>query len=223
MARPHLLSPAALLRTSEVDHADWNFRPVLGLLQRQRFRLATALLGERRFERLLEIGYGSGVFMPELARRCDALHGIDAHERSDGVVRVLAAHGVAASLRRGSAEKLPHPDGHFDAVVAISAFEYVPDVAAACGELQRVLRPGGRFVVVTPGSSPLLDLALKLTTGESASQYDDRRQRLLPALRSHFAVDAELRFPPVVGRIVPLYRALRLTTRGAADVGLAQG
>jgi tRNA G46 methylase TrmB len=67
-----LLPPSALLRTGPVDHADWNYRPLIGTVQRIRFRLVCRLLGNGRFDRLLEIGYGSGVFMPELAKRFTA-------------------------------------------------------------------------------------------------------------------------------------------------------
>jgi SAM-dependent methyltransferase len=206
----HLLPASALIRTSEVDHADWNFRPLLGSLQRVRFRLVLDLLESQRPARLLEIGYGSGVFMPELARRCGELYGIDPHGRNREVAAVLEAHLVTAELHTGSAERLPFADGHFDAVVSVSALEYVPDIDSACREIRRVLKPDGVLVVVTPGSSPILDLALTIVTGESASQYGDRRGRLLPALTSHFVVDAKRLVPSRVGKLVPLYTGLRL-------------
>ena len=61
-----LLPREALIQTGEVDHADWNYRPLLGMIQRLRFRLILRILAGRKYHRLLEIGYGSGVFMPEL-------------------------------------------------------------------------------------------------------------------------------------------------------------
>ena len=83
---PTLLPPSALVKTSDVDKAEWNFRPLLGIIQRLRFRMILSLLPKRRIGRLLEIGYGSGVFLPELSRRCDNLYGIDPHQCAAGEI-----------------------------------------------------------------------------------------------------------------------------------------
>jgi ubiquinone/menaquinone biosynthesis C-methylase UbiE len=205
-----LLPASALIRTSEVDHADWNYRKLLGQIQRLRFRIVRGLLGEAHFPRILELGYGSGVFMPELAHRCDELYGIDPHPKQREVTEVLARHGIRAELHSGSAESLPFPDGHFDAIVSVSALEYVPDIERCCREMRRVLKPGGTLVICTPGFSPLLDLALRVGTGESANQYSDRRERLLPTLKRHFTTESEKSFPPFAGRLVRLYTGIRL-------------
>jgi SAM-dependent methyltransferase len=208
-----LLPESALIRTGPVDHADWNYRPLIGTIQRIRFRLICTLLGTRRYDRLLEIGYGSGVFMPELAKRAGELHGIDPHPMPREVEQALRGFGVTASLVTGSAESLPYEDGFFDCAVSVSAIEYVDDIDRACRELTRVLRPGGVVVIATPGASPLWDLALRLSTGEDPAQYADRRQRLVPALKRHFDVEQELALPSVGGRLLRLYTGLRLVRR----------
>jgi ubiquinone/menaquinone biosynthesis C-methylase UbiE len=110
---------------------------------------------------------------------------------------------------------MPFPDGHFDRVLAVSSLEFVPDVSAACREVARVLAPGGRFVVVTPGFSPVVDLGLRVLTGERAkADYADRREKLLPTLLSHFDATARRTFPPLLGRLVRLYTALELAPKG---------
>src|SRR5579859_4421348 len=98
-----LLPLESLVRTGPVDHADWNYRPLLGFLQRARFHLALKLLAGASYRRLLEIGYGSGVFMPELSRRCDELYGIDVHQKHEQVTVSLSQNGVMARLFSGSA------------------------------------------------------------------------------------------------------------------------
>ena len=205
-----LLPESALVRTGPVDHADWNYRPFIGTVQRIRFRLIRRLLAGRQFNRLLEIGYGSGVFMPELAQRSTELYGIDPHPMPREVEAALAKHGIKASLATAGAESLPFDDGFFDCAVSVSAIEYVDDIDRACRELIRVLRPGGIIAIATPGVSPIWDLALKLSTGESPKQYADRRQRLLPALKRHFAVEEEISVPRIGGRLVRLYTGVRL-------------
>lgn len=207
----NLLPSQHLLKTGPVDHADWNYRPLLGLIQRSRFRLALRLLRNRRFHRLLEIGYGSGVFLPELALHCDELYGVDIHPMSEPVAKVLAAANVSAELRTASATKLPLPDGFIDAAVAVSSLEFIDEIDQACSEIARVLSPDGCLIVITPGHSPMVDLGLRILTNEKASPcYGGRRERLVPALLRHFDAAEERRVPPVLSSLMCLYRGLRL-------------
>jgi ubiquinone/menaquinone biosynthesis C-methylase UbiE len=206
-----LLPPQALLKTGEVDHADWNFRPLLGWIMRTRYHLARSLLAEHRFGRLLEIGYGSGVFMPELAAYCDDLYGTDVHHRHDEVAARLAEAGVRARLAVAGMEAMPFEDAFFDGLIAVSTVEFVGDLEAGCREARRILRPGGVFIVITPGVNPLADIGLKLLTGKSARQdFADRRQRVLPALGRHFVVERRLTLPRFGTGLVHLYTALKL-------------
>jgi len=209
-----LLPRDQLVRTGPVDHADWNFRGPLGFIQRQRFSMITALLGQRRYGRLLEIGYGSGVFLPELARRCDELWAVDVHGRGDEVSRRLAVQGVQAKLLQGSATSLPLADKSVDCVVGVSTLEFVPSVVQTCREVSRLLRPGGVFVTVTPGSSPLLDLGLWMLTGKSAQDdFGQRRDAVVPALVVGLRLLDEVRFPARNPLGIALYRGFRLTPR----------
>lgn len=52
----------------------------------------------------------------------------------------------------GSASALPFRDSAFDAVIAMDVLEHVEDIDAASSECHRVLRAGGRLLVVTPNS-----------------------------------------------------------------------
>ena len=209
-----LLPADALLSTGPVDHADWNYRPLLGWIIRLRYRLVVSLLPPGRVPMLLEVGYGSGVFMPELRRHCDELHGVDIHERSAEVEARLAEHRVNAFLHTASVESLPYEDGTLDCVVAVSSLEFVSEIERAARELKRVLRPNGCLVLVTPGSSALVDAGLELLTGESAANdYGGRRERLLPALLECFTIDRRKTFPPLASRLVCVYTAMRMRPR----------
>ncbi len=199
-----LLPPSALLRTSAIDHPDWNYRPGLRIVQRLRFRMILNMLGDRRYDRVLEVGYGSGIFMPELARRCRRLDGVDVHRHAVEVRQRLAFHGVAAQLATAGVEDLPYDDATFDCVVAVSTLECVSDIDSGCLEIGRVLKPGGFLAVVTPGSGRLWDTALRMSTGESAGLYGSGRQRLQPALHRHFRVRRRKQVP------FGLYTAFRL-------------
>lgn len=213
MSALHLLPRGLLVRTGEVDHADWNYKGLLGWVQQRRFRLVLRLMGTQRFPRLLEVGYGSGVFLPELARHADQVSGVDVHDKVSEVGRALEADGVKATLKQGPGEKLPFEDASFDAVVAVSVLEFVDDMDQTAKELRRVLSPDGSLFVVTPGKSPVVDLGLRLLTGKSAkSDFGNKRERVLPALERTFNVLRRVDYP-VLAPGVKLYTALRLGRR----------
>ncbi|MFL7795158.1 MAG: class I SAM-dependent methyltransferase [Anaerolineae bacterium] len=103
--------------------------------------------------RLLEVGFGSGRLHLELAERY-AMAGLD---RAPGMVRLtkrrLAARGCKSVLCIGSAYALPWPDGHFDAVLSTFAFSAFPDADRAMDEMARVIRPGGKVIIVDAGEA----------------------------------------------------------------------
>jgi SAM-dependent methyltransferase len=208
-----LLPRDALVKTNDLDQADWNFRPMLGWVQRLRLRcVAGVLASSPRAPRLLEVGYGSGVFLPQLARTADDTFGADVHANGAAVAATLAVHGSPARLVRAAAGALPYRDGSFDTVVTVSTLEFVPDVAAAVGELVRVTRRGGRLVIVTPGQSALLDLGLRVLTRERAEDtFQGRRSLVVPAVERSARIVEVHTLPVGVGRLLPLYRVLVAT------------
>jgi SAM-dependent methyltransferase len=215
-----LLPEAALVKTGDLDQGGWNYHGLLGRLSRRRIAMVDRLLAGVTEGRLLEVGYGSGVFMPTLARHCTRLDGVDVHPFTAEVTAALAAHGVTAELATGSVTALPYPDACLDTVVCISVLEFVDDLDAAGRQLRRVLAPGGRLVVVTPGHSAVLDLGLNLLTGQVAEDtFQGRRQHVQPTLARHFRLDRRLVLPPLTPPSARLYTALLLEPRGPAAGG----
>lgn len=209
-----LLAGHLLIETGPVDHGAWNYMPVLGWLQRQRFRLILKLIGSQRFGDLLEIGYGSGLFAPELVHHCDRYSGIDIHEKNQDVERVLGSIGISSVLHAGSVSAMPLEDNSVDCMVAVSVFEFVDDIVSACEEMVRVLRPNGQALVTVTGDSPVLDLGLKLVTGESADDdFADRRSHIDEAIQESFVIDRIVGFPRFSVLGIQMYRAFGLSAR----------
>src|SRR3990170_4366186 len=98
--------------------------------------------------RVLEIGVGTGVNMPHYPR--DArVSAIDVSDRMLGRARKRAERlGVPVELAQMDAQHLDFPDASFDAVVATFVFCSVPDPVAGVREVRRVLRSGGKLLLL---------------------------------------------------------------------------
>jgi ubiquinone/menaquinone biosynthesis C-methylase UbiE len=97
--------------------------------------------------RVLEIGAGTGL---NLAHYPASVSELVLVEPEEAMARQLEQKPDArrATVVRASAEKLPFPDSHFDAVVSTLVLCSVPDPGAALGEIRRVLRPDGRLMFI---------------------------------------------------------------------------
>lgn len=99
---------------------------------------------------LLEIAPGPGYLSVELARTGRyAVSAVDISETFVRIAREQAADaGVEVAVRQGNASALPYDDASFDFTVCCAAFKNFSDPAGAVSEMHRVLRPGGRALIV---------------------------------------------------------------------------
>ncbi len=133
-------------------------------------RYAIELSGVRRGQRVLDLAGGTG----DLAQRFSRMVGDDGEvvladingsmlER--GRSRLVDA-GVVGNVRyvQANAERLPFPDNHFDCISIAFGLRNVTDKQTALASMYRVLKPGGRVLVLefstpaVPGLKPLYDL-----------------------------------------------------------------
>jgi SAM-dependent methyltransferase len=103
-----------------------------------------------RDRKVLEIGLGQGAESEQLIRRGASWSGLDLTQESvDRVHARLAVRNLPYDdLRRGSALAIPWPSDSFDIVFSHGVLHHVPDIHQAQSEIHRVLKPGGRLVVM---------------------------------------------------------------------------
>jgi len=105
---------------------------------------------------VLEVSIGTGRNLP-LYPPGVRLTGIDVSAAMLELARRRSAElGITADLRIGDAQALELPDSSFDTVVCTLALCSIPDARAAVREMKRVLRPGGRVLLLEHVRSPML-------------------------------------------------------------------
>ena len=103
---------------------------------------------------VLEVAIGTGRNLPHYPRD-RRLTGIDLTPAMLTLARDRARDlGVAAALLVADAQALPFAAASFDSVVCTLGLNAIPDDQAAVGEMYRVLRPGGRLVLLGHVASP---------------------------------------------------------------------
>jgi SAM-dependent methyltransferase len=107
----------------------------------------------RRGDRVLDLGFGSGVFTDELARAGLSVVGI---EVAHTAVRRAQTRFPRLDFRLAPIDgPLPLRDGSFDLVWASEVIEHVADTGRWLSEARRVLAPAGRRLVTTPSHGRL--------------------------------------------------------------------
>jgi|GEM_PF-135082 len=142
-----------------------------------------ALLNAQPGETILEIGFGTGNNLVELAKavgKDGKIFGIDIAERMLEVTRQRlekARLEERAELKRGDAVQLPYEDNSFDAVFMSFVLDLFdnPDIPKVLEECQRVLKPEGRLVNVSLQKADTLSNNIYETVHEAFPKTVDCR------------------------------------------------
>jgi ubiquinone/menaquinone biosynthesis C-methylase UbiE len=142
---------------------------------RQRNIWVVSLLDVQPTDRVLEVGFGPGVAIAELARHITEgrVYGID---HSDVMLRRATKRNASAirqqrvELVRASVDQLPSFDRPLDAILSVNSLGFWPDPIEQLRDLRNLLRPGGRIALAT---QPRCPGATKATTAQAAQQLQD--------------------------------------------------
>jgi ubiquinone/menaquinone biosynthesis C-methylase UbiE len=120
----------------------------MGFVERMLFGDGREWVCSRASGEVLEVAVGTGrnfTFYPQRVR----LSGIDLSPAMLRIARKRAEElGVDADLREVDAQQLPFADASFDTVVCTLSLCTIPDDRGAIAEMKRVLRPGGRLLLL---------------------------------------------------------------------------
>jgi len=116
-------------------------------------RAATlAALSLKPGERVLDVGCGPALLVAEMAHVVGSSGHVTGIDRSEPMLTVARRRCQPltdrTTLLRGDATALPFPAASFDAAVSTQVLEYVAEIDTALAELHRVLRPGGRILLL---------------------------------------------------------------------------
>ncbi len=146
-----------LPQSGPTDPLKYYRHPLVGRIYRERINRGLRMLPVKRYERTLEVGYGAGAVLLALANGVQELHGIDLDADPSILTNYFNGSKCRAQLRRGNVYELPYDSNFFDLVVSFSVFEHLQEYQKALGEVHRVLRPRGLFLLGMPSVNKLME------------------------------------------------------------------
>jgi len=150
---------------ASVDRDDplrFYFWPIIGRMYRRRTELCLAQCTGG--QRVLEVGFGSGVTFLNLHENYKEIYGLDLNASVEAPAAVFRAKQIETHLQNGSVLSMPYDNDFFDTVLLISILEHLKpfEQTRAFREIRRVLKPGGQAVYGVPIERGFMVLMFRL-------------------------------------------------------------
>jgi ubiquinone/menaquinone biosynthesis C-methylase UbiE len=135
-------------------------------------RIMELVIGGRGTLEALDVGCGTGFLSLELAARGHRVTGIDlAPTMLDKARRKAAEAGFDISFETGDAEQVPFPAASFDLAISRHVLWTLPHPEAAIDDWLRVLRPGGRLVIIDGARYDVAAAPPRQENARSSAEY----------------------------------------------------
>lgn len=199
-----LLPSAQYKGVNQYDPIKYYYWPIFGRMYCQRVELA---LDEcTGGERVLEVGFGTGLAFPNLHEMYKEIHGIDLTADIHAVKSVFDPIGIPLFLEKGDVLKMPYQDNYFDTVLMVSILEHLKplELAQAFVEVSRVLKPGGQMVYGTPVEKPFMVFMFSLLGHNIRDEHFSTEKEIEEAAHKAFSNGHVIHMkstPPIAGAV----------------------
>lgn len=189
---------------NQFDPIKYYYWPVFGKMYRRRVELA---LGEcTGGERVLEVGFGTGLAFPNLHDLYKEIHGIDLTADIESVQSVFEPMGIPLFLEKGDVLNMPYPENKFDTVLLISILEHLKplELEQAFAEVKRVLKPGGQMVYGTPVEKPFMVFMFRMMGHDIRDEHFSTEKEIAAAAYKAFSKGHVIEMkstPPIAGAV----------------------
>lgn len=149
-------------QTNEEDSLACYYTPLVKYLYLLRFKKTISFFNKRRYKRLLDLGYGCGIFLPELSKHCEELRGCDIHKNVASIKDMIKKEKIKAKLSSQDILKLDYKKEFFDCIVCLSVLEHIEDVDRALEEINKIITKDADIILGFPMKNKILDIIFNL-------------------------------------------------------------
>lgn len=187
----------------QTEHGDPVYRHyaiLTGWMYKKRLINTLSLL-EDNCEKLLDVGYGSGILFPSLLNFAKTGYGLEIHGKEKEIYEMLEKEGADKSrliLQPGSVLNMPYENAFFDSIVCVSTLEHMNPAGSldkAMGEIYRVLKSGGRAVLSFPVRNIITDWFYQAVGFKPRDIHPSSHNDIIKAAEKYFTIEKVLKFP----------------------------
>jgi ubiquinone/menaquinone biosynthesis C-methylase UbiE len=189
---------------NQYDPIKYYYWPIFGPMYRRRVELALAECTGG--ERVLEVGFGTGLAFPNLHDTYKEIHGIDLTADINAVKSVFEPMGIPLFLEKGDVLTMPYQDNFFDTVLLVSILEHLKpiELEQAFAEIRRVLKAGGQMVYGTPVEKPFMVFMFRMLGHDIRNEHFSTEKEIAAAAYKAFSKGKVVEMkstPPIAGTV----------------------
>lgn len=204
MVKLKLLPVKQYKGVNDLDPIKYYYWPIFGGMYRRRIELALEQCTGG--EKVLEVGFGTGLAFPNLHDTYKEIHGLDLTADIEAVKSVFEPIGIPLFLKKGDVLNMPYEDNYFDTVLLISILEHLKpkELEQAYAEVKRVLKPGGQMVYGTPVEKPFMVFMFRLLGHNIRDEHFSTEKEIATAAYQAFSNGKVIEMkstPPIAGTV----------------------
>jgi ubiquinone/menaquinone biosynthesis C-methylase UbiE len=195
------------------DPVELCYSSLLGGVFRKRLSNTLALLSTGH-EKILDIGYGSGVLFPSLLQFTQQCFGLESHGQEEKIYEFLAKEKIDLKkvlLTPGSILDIPFSDASFPAIVSVSTLEHiqVADLDKAMSEMFRIVKTGGEIALSFPVRNVITDGFFTLIGYDQRSVHPSSHRDIIGAAKKYFTIEKIITMPSWLGLDFSIYCSIK--------------
>ena len=189
---------------NQYDPIKYYYWPIFGTMYRRRVELA--LEECTGGNRVLEVGFGTGLAFLNLHDMYREIHGIDLTADIQAVRSVFEPMEIPLFLEKGDVLKMPYEDNFFDTVLLVSILEHLKpiELEQAFAEIRRVLKPAGQMVYGTPVEKPFMVFMFRMLGHNIRDEHFSTEKEIAAAAYKAFSKGKVIQMkstPPIAGAV----------------------
>lgn len=202
-----LPSKDKIMKTSIDDSGPdryYSRNPLVRYIYLKRLELSIKILGNEKFDNILEVGCGGGILAPTLTNYGKNVFAIDIHDKLN-----IVKKNIGGDFLRGSVFKIPLKQGGIDCILCLSVLEHLDNMEKALLEINASLSSNGKVIFGIPSDNVFIKLWFMIKKSPALKSHINSKEHILNEIEKIF--ETEKRKDLNIGPIGPinLYTVIR--------------
>jgi len=175
-----------IIKTSEDDSGPERYYAANFFIRKvylDRLQIALDLVGNNKYEELLEVGYGNGMLFPTFKKFSKNNYGIDIHGREKEISSLFPGNFI-----NGSVYDIPFNDNFFNCVFCLSVIEHLDNLDKVFFEINRVAKKDADIIFGIPSDNIFMKTFFYLKKSPALKSHINSKKKLINLISQEFKI-----------------------------------